>query len=177
MGIISWLAGSSSPADSDQIYIKMGYTDHPDGEQCFHKMLICGKNAGLLGVVISTTDLLMISKPQGYVPAIGCYNRGVVPLAAAGITFATVSCMSTNLRHKDDYYNYLFGGAAAGGILGVARKSFKVGVPAAFLLGIASVFYKDSLIHKYSWFPTPIAREMGGFQHISHDYTLLGKEK
>merc|ERR1711970_1115982 len=174
MGIISWLAGSSSPADSDQIYIKMGYTDHPDGEQCFHKMLVCGKNAGLVGVVASTYDLLMISKPQGYVPAIGCYIRGTVPLAAAGVTFAVISCMATNLRHKNDYYNYLWGGAAAGGIIGVAKKSFKVGVPTAFFLGLAAVIFKDSLDNKWEIFPK-MTHQMGTFDTIRHDYTRVGK--
>merc|ERR1712198_114864 len=153
---------------------KMGYSDHPDGEQCFEKMLICAKNAGLFGVVVSTYDLLMITKPQGYVPAIGCYIRGTVPFATAGITFAAVACMSTKLRKKDDHLNYFLAGASAGGIFGVARKSFRVGVPTGFLLGIASIYFKDSIDNKWSFFPS-FTHQYGSFDNIKNDYTRLGK--
>ncbi|CAL4129700.1 unnamed protein product [Meganyctiphanes norvegica] len=148
----------------------MGYSDAPDGEQCFQKMLICGKNAGLVGVIASTYDLLMVTKPQGYVPAIGCYIRGTIPLAAAGLTFATVSCMATNLRHKDDKFNYFLGGASAGGIIGVAKKSFRLGIPVAFLLGISAIIFKDSLDSKWELLPK-IDHQMGTFDTIKNDYT------
>merc|ERR1712179_91636 len=65
----------------------------------------------------------MITKPQGYVPAIGLYMGNVVPLAAAGVTFAAVTCLANNVRHKNDHYNYILGGVSAGGILGVAKKN------------------------------------------------------
>lgn len=60
----------------------------------------------------------MLSKTQGYVPTLACYVRSTVPAAAAGATFAAVTCAATTLRKKDDKINYFLGGASAGGIFG-----------------------------------------------------------
>ena len=40
----------------------------------------------------------------------------------AGAAFATASCLSANIREKDDYVNASIGGALAGSIFGVACK-------------------------------------------------------
>lgn len=76
----------------------------------------------LAGLVVSTYDVLMYTKPQGYVPTLGAYLRSTVPLAGAGAAFAAVTCASTALRGKDDKLNYFLGGSSAGGIIGVAGK-------------------------------------------------------
>lgn len=70
------------------------------------------------GLVASTVDVLMLSKTQGYVPTLACYVKSTVPAAAAGATFAAVTCASTTIRGKDDKINYFLGGASAGGIFG-----------------------------------------------------------
>ncbi|XP_047473562.1 NADH dehydrogenase [ubiquinone] 1 alpha subcomplex subunit 11-like [Penaeus chinensis] len=88
----------------------MGYTDNPDGKECFQKIWACTKYSGMLGLVVSTYDVLMYTKPQGYVPTLGAYIRSTVPLAGAGAVFAAVTCASTSLRGKDDKLNYFLGG-------------------------------------------------------------------
>ncbi|XP_042877195.1 NADH dehydrogenase [ubiquinone] 1 alpha subcomplex subunit 11-like [Penaeus japonicus] len=149
----------------------MGYSDHPDGKECFEKIWACTKYSGLLGLVVSTYDVLMFTKPQGYVPTLGAYVRSTVPLAGAGAAFAAVTCASTALRGKDDKYNYLLGGGSAGGIIGVAARSFRVGVPVAFFLGAAAVIYKDSKENGWELFPK-ITHRVGSFDHVNYDFTL-----
>ncbi|XP_063861919.1 NADH dehydrogenase [ubiquinone] 1 alpha subcomplex subunit 11-like isoform X1 [Scylla paramamosain] len=156
-----------------QIWGKMGYEDHPDGEQCFHKIAVVTKYSGLLGLVASTFDVLMLSKTPGYVPTFLCYIKSTVPAAAAGATFAAVTCASTTVRGKDDKMNYFFGGASAGGIFGVVARSFRMGVPLAFFLGACATLYKDSKDNGWSFIPTNFKHEMGMIDSSSrYDFTL-----
>lgn len=74
--------------------------------------------------MVSTYDVMFITNPQGYLPTLARYIRSTVPCLAAGATFAAVTCASTSLRGKDDKINYFIGGASAGGVFGVAGKSF-----------------------------------------------------
>ncbi|MPC45888.1 NADH dehydrogenase [ubiquinone] 1 alpha subcomplex subunit 11 [Portunus trituberculatus] len=115
----------------------------------------------------------MLSKTQGYVPTLVCYIRSTVPAAAAGATFAAVTCVSTTLRGKDDKFNYFYGGASAGGIFGVAARSFRVGVPLAVFLGFCATVYKDSKDNGWKVFPTGIKHEMGMIDSSAkYDFTL-----
>lgn len=79
-------------------------------------------NKYVSGLVASTYDVMMASKTQGYLPTITRYIKLTLPCLAAGATFATVACVSTNLRGKDDKINYFLGGGAAGAIFGIAGK-------------------------------------------------------
>lgn len=88
---------------------------------CIHRCKL--KTHSVSGLVASTFDVLMLSKTAGYVPTLVCYIKSTVPAAAAGATFAAVTCASTTFRGKDDKFNYFYGGASAGGIFGVAGKS------------------------------------------------------
>ena len=87
---------------------------------------VCDGNLSFSGLVVSTYDVMLYSKTQGYMPTLACYLRNTLPIAAAGATFAAVTCTSTTLRGKDDKLNYFYGGASAGGIFGVTGKSFLI---------------------------------------------------
>ncbi|XP_064101315.1 uncharacterized protein LOC135211984 [Macrobrachium nipponense] len=152
----------------------MGYSDAPDGEECFEKIWTVSKAGGFIGVMLSTYDVLMYTKPQGYVPTIATYLKSTVPMVAAGATFAAVTCAACNIRKKDDKINYLLGGASAGSIFGVATRSVKVGVPVAFFLSLAAAVYKDSL--QNGWEPFPYREHKRGFNHTYFDFTL-GSQK
>lgn len=149
----------------------MGYKDHPDGQACFQKVFEATKYTGAVGFVLSTYDVLMVVKPQGYVPTLGIFLRTTVPCAAAGATFAAITCVSTNLRGKDDKLNYFIGGASAGSVFGAAKNSVKVGFPAAVFLGLAAVLFKDSMQKGWEFFPK-IYHKMGYIDYRKFDYTL-----
>ncbi|KAG7164526.1 NADH dehydrogenase [ubiquinone] 1 alpha subcomplex subunit 11-like [Homarus americanus] len=127
----------------------MGYADHPDGQECFEKVFACTKYSGFAAT----------------------YMKSTIPAAAAGATFATVSCVSTNLRGKDDKINYFLGGAAAGGVFGIAARTFRVGVPLGFFLGFAAIIYKDSKDEGWSIFPQTV-HKMGAMDHRQFNFTL-----
>ncbi|ROT78097.1 hypothetical protein C7M84_003185 [Penaeus vannamei] len=118
----------------------------------------------------------MYTKPQGYVPTLGAYVRSTVPLAGAGAVFAAVTCASTSLRGKDDKLNYFLGGSAAGGIIGVAARTFRVGVPVAAFLGLSAILYKDSKDNGWKLFPG-VTHRVGSFDHVSYDFTLQKSHK
>ncbi|KAK4288650.1 hypothetical protein Pmani_038328 [Petrolisthes manimaculis] len=95
------------------------YGDHPDGEQCLQKVIAISKYTALMGITSGTYDVLMYTKPQGYHGALVQYVKSLVPIMVSGATFATITCAATTFRGKDDHFNYMLGGAAAGGIFGV----------------------------------------------------------
>ncbi|XP_076062114.1 NADH dehydrogenase (ubiquinone) B14.7 subunit [Oratosquilla oratoria] len=150
----------------------MGYADHPDGTECFHKIWEVAKRSTMLGLVVSTYDVMLYSRTQGYAATLACYARHTVPFFGAGATFAAVTCLSCSLRGKDDKLNYFYGGLSAGGIFGAARKSFSLGIPLGLALGVAAMFYKDSLENKWNliYYRTP--RKYGTFNNLENDYTL-----
>ncbi|KAK7085174.1 hypothetical protein SK128_015718 [Halocaridina rubra] len=149
----------------------MGYSDAPDGEGCFEKIWATSKLAGMAGFLVGAHDVVMITKPQGYVPTILTFSRTFLPITAAGATFAAVTCTACNLRKKDDKWNYFIGGGVGGSIFGVATKSFKVGFPCSVFFACLAVLYKDSRDNGWSFFPE-IRHKYGAFDHMSHDFTL-----
>ncbi|XP_069162441.1 NADH dehydrogenase [ubiquinone] 1 alpha subcomplex subunit 11 [Procambarus clarkii] len=149
----------------------MGYADQPDGKDCFEKVSVVARYSGCLGLVLSTYDVLMVTKPQGYVPTLAKYIQVTFPLAAAGATFAAVTCVSTNLRNKDDGLNYFLGGNAAGSVIGAAKRSFRVGIPLGFALGCIAVLYKDGKDHGYQLIPK-FEHKMGGMDYRKYDFTF-----
>ena len=51
-------------------------------------------------------------------------------------------------------------------------RSFRVGVPLAFVIGVAAIFYKDAKDSGYKIIPTNFKREMGMVDPRRYDFTL-----
>merc|ERR1712126_457355 len=96
----------------------MGYDDHPDGQECFHKMACVGKYAAYTGFYTATMDVLMITKPQGYVLTANRYLKHMGLALACTATFVGGACAVAALRKKNDHYNYITGGVLTGSLLG-----------------------------------------------------------
>ncbi|XP_071546075.1 NADH dehydrogenase [ubiquinone] 1 alpha subcomplex subunit 11 [Panulirus ornatus] len=150
----------------------MGYTDHPDGQDCFGKVIATSKYGLCLGLVASTYDVMFLTTPQGYLPTLSRYFKSTIPCLAAGATFATVTCASTTIRGKDDKINYFMGGASAGGVFGVAARTFRVGLPVGFLLGVAAVIFKASKDGGWAIVPQQ-TRMLLGMDSNKYDYSLV----
>ena len=81
---------------------KCKYYDCPEGEDAFGKMMATNRYAITTGLIYSTYDVLMISKPQGYIKAIGRYAYFTGPLIGIASAFTMTTFAATKLRGKDD---------------------------------------------------------------------------
>lgn len=82
--------------------LKAQYYDKPEGEDVFGKMAATNRYALSAGLVWSTYDVLFISKPQGYIRAIGRYGYFTGPAMAMASAFTMTTYAATKLRGKDD---------------------------------------------------------------------------
>jgi len=80
------------------------YYNKPDGQDASGKMLATNKYALLSGLGWSTIEVLMVSKPQGYLPTLGRYIYFTVPFMGMASAFTMVTYTATNMRGKDDKY-------------------------------------------------------------------------
>lgn len=115
--------------------LKSQYYDSPEGTDAFGKIVATNKYAVLGGLAWGTIDVLMISKPKGYLPILARYAYNVGPMMGMASAFTLGTLVATNVRGKDDRLNYFIGGACAGGVYGAWRRSFHAGAVAALFFG------------------------------------------
>ncbi|XP_055687988.1 uncharacterized protein LOC129792693 [Lutzomyia longipalpis] len=146
---------------------------YPDGQDAAGKMLVANTYALFGGVVISTYDVVMLSKPVGIGNILAKYVYNTGPLMGMASAFTMGTYFSTKLRGKDDVINYAIGGALAGGVYGAWRRSAVSGNCAAIVLAIAAVVKKLSLQEGWKFIPEP---KKIGYQNLflaRHDRTVF----
>ncbi|GAB0094631.1 NADH dehydrogenase [Sergentomyia squamirostris] len=149
------------------------YYKYPDGEDAFGKMLVANTYAGLSGLVISTYDVVMLSKPKGIGNIMAKYLYNTGPLMGMASAFVMGSYTATKLRGKDDSWNYAIGGALAGGVYGAWKRSAVSGNVAGIFLALGAVLKKWSLQEGWTFIPAP---KKIGYQNLflaRHDRTLM----
>ena len=62
-------------------------------------------------------------------------------MALAGATFSAVECAAETIRESDDSWNSMFGGMAAGAVIGARTKRFDVMTSTAFATGLAMLAF------------------------------------
>ncbi|XP_055331902.1 NADH dehydrogenase [ubiquinone] 1 alpha subcomplex subunit 11-like [Paramacrobiotus metropolitanus] len=121
--------------------------DTPDGEDCIKKMIYLGRMSGIAGMAFSYFEvganrhLIPVQTPTGYAIR---FVSSTAPFVAAGVAFGGVTCLMCSARKKDDFWNYFWGGMAAGGVVGVRFKSGTLGTVAGILFGFMAAFKKQS---------------------------------
>ncbi|XP_055707964.1 uncharacterized protein LOC129804573 [Phlebotomus papatasi] len=131
------------------------FYEYPDGKDAAGKMMVANAYALIGGLVISTYDVVMISKPVGFGNILAKYMYNTGPLMGMASAFTMGTYAATNLRGKDDTINYAIGGALAGGVYGAWRKSPVSGSCAAIVLAFAGVVKKLSLQEGWRFIPEP----------------------
>lgn len=81
---------------------KPGYYDHPEGEDAFGKMVATNKYAMAAGLTWASYDVLMITKPQGYLSTIGRYAYYTGPFMGMASAFTITTFAANKLRGKND---------------------------------------------------------------------------
>lgn len=153
-------------------FLKSQYYDYPDGEDAFGKIVATNKYAIGTGLTWSTFDVLMLSKPHGYLPTLARFAYNTGPMMGMATAFTLTTLVSTNVRGKDDKLNYVIGGFAAGAVYGAWRRNHVAGLVAGLFFGIAGAVKKLSKEEGWEFFP-PIKHQQGSLNGVLHDFTLM----
>ncbi|CAA9994530.1 unnamed protein product [Nesidiocoris tenuis] len=149
------------------------YYDTPEGDDCLDKLMFVSKYAACYGVLFSSVDVLLYSHPIGYGPTLARYAYITLPLIGTAAAWTATVCAATNMRGKDDHFNYAWGGVAAGACVGAWRKSVKVGCYSALVLAALSALKKDSIMDDWPMLePRPMKRKTGDVWTHSRDYSI-----
>ncbi|XP_054738426.1 NADH dehydrogenase [ubiquinone] 1 alpha subcomplex subunit 11 [Anastrepha obliqua] len=151
-------------------FLKSQYYDYPEGQDAFGKIVATNKYAASVGLAWSTCDVLMLSKPQGYLPTLGRFAYNTGPMMGMATAFTLATLVSTNVRGKDDKLNYFIGGVAAGAVYGAWRRNHVAGLVAGFFFGIAGAVKKLSKQEGWEFFP-PIKHQSSSLN--IHDFTIM----
>ncbi|XP_067634178.1 NADH dehydrogenase [ubiquinone] 1 alpha subcomplex subunit 11 [Eurosta solidaginis] len=152
------------------------YYNHPEGQDIFGKMVATNKYAAVTGLFYSVADVLMYSKPKGYLPTLGRIAYIIGPMMGMASAFTLTTYASTNIRGKDDKFNYFLGGFAAGGVYGAWQKNHVSGLVVGLFLGIAGGVKKLSKQEGWEFFPNVVHRS-GNLFIEEHDFTLMKDPK
>lgn len=148
------------------------YYDTPKGEDILKKLWISTKLAGSAGLMWSTIDVILNSKPKGYLPTIGRYMYITGPFIGMAGAYTVTSNVAASLRKKDDSLNYILGGIAAGNMAGAWRKSLMVGFVWSVAFAVAGIVKKSSIDGGWELLPEENNRVVTCVNSRWYDFTL-----
>lgn len=90
------------------------YYQTPDGEEFGQKLWFLLKPAIEGGLALGASDVMVITKPVGWLPLIERFLRISVRPMVTAILFESSVYAATKLRKKDDGWNHVIGGAVCG---------------------------------------------------------------
>ncbi|XP_050441889.1 uncharacterized protein LOC126846497 [Adelges cooleyi] len=155
--------------------MKYSYYDSPDGKDLAKKLFYTNKNVTIIGFGLATTDIILNSKPKGYLQTLLRYGQLMTPMWAVTSTFCIVTYASTRLRDKDDVKNYGLGGFASGLMLGVFTKSYLNATWIGVIACLAAMAKKNAKLNNYEIMPTiPTTRHQqhGDFRTPYKNWTV-----
>lgn len=100
------------------------------------------------------------------------YLYVTTPPVAAATTFVCVSNLAGSIRKKDDEYNWLVGGIAAGSILGAYFKNYRIGFISGTAFGLAAMGLKVAHQCNFKIYEKKVTLAEGGVTSHKFDWTL-----
>uniref|UniRef100_A0A2M4C1K7 NADH dehydrogenase [ubiquinone] 1 alpha subcomplex subunit 11 n=1 Tax=Anopheles marajoara TaxID=58244 RepID=A0A2M4C1K7_9DIPT len=152
--------------------LKANYYDKPEGEDLFGKMIATNKYALAGGLGWSTVEVMMVSKPKGYVPTIARYVYFTGPFVGMASAFTVGAYAANKLRGRDDGWNYVVGAFAAGGIYGAWKRSAVSGLVAGLIFSVAGALKKQSIDEGWEFFPEVKNHAISSVNPNRYDFTL-----
>ncbi|XP_059475604.1 NADH dehydrogenase [ubiquinone] 1 alpha subcomplex subunit 11 [Neocloeon triangulifer] len=151
------------------------YYDTPQGKDCDKKLLFSTKYAAAASAVYTFYDVLFISDIKGYGPTMARFAFNAFPFVGGAAAFTAVTCLSANVRNKDDYWNYVLGGFSAGGVMGAWRQKVAVGLGSGALLCLAGLVLHTSVVEGWDFFPKNPAPPMVSSDptDFKNDYSFI----
>lgn len=130
------------------------YFDTPDGQDIDKKLKCFLKPTLQWAVGIAISDVLLYSRPKGYLPIIGRIAYISSPIVAAGGTFVLATNTAAIIRKKDDKLNWFLGGFASGSIFGAWRRNGMLGFNLGIAFGVLAFLRKLAVENNYTIFPS-----------------------
>lgn len=113
---------------------KAQYYAHPEGKDAFGKMVATNRYALAVGLIASSYDVLMGSKPSGYAKTLGRFAYITAPCLGMASAFTMTTLALTKARDgKCDTWNYVAGAVAAGSVFGAWQRCHVKGSMAALV--------------------------------------------
>ncbi|XP_051159274.1 NADH dehydrogenase [ubiquinone] 1 alpha subcomplex subunit 11 [Leptopilina boulardi] len=131
---------------------KFDYYAKPEGQDPLNKIVGVSKYCAFTGILIGTNDIIAISKTKTFYDSARCLGFWVVPLTGMGCAFASTTYIATNLRGKDDPWNYVIGACGAGSVLSLWSKCFLTTLYGTIFLSIFAACKKDSIESGWTFF-------------------------
>ncbi|CAD7076825.1 unnamed protein product [Hermetia illucens] len=147
------------------------YYDQPEGKDLSGKMIATNKAALTGGLIWSIYDVVLFSKPQGYLPTIGRIASITGPFMGIATAFTLGTYTATNVRGKDDTINYVIGGYCAGAVYGAWKRNLAAGIATGTFFALLGLTKKLSIMEGWDLFPEQKGR--GWISLHEHDFTLM----
>lgn len=112
---------------------KLQYYDHPEGQDAFGKMVATNRYALTFGLIASSYDVLMYTKPSGYAATLGRFAYITGPMLGMASAFTMTTLVATKVRGKCDTWNYIAGAIASGSVFGAWQRCHIKGSVAALV--------------------------------------------
>ncbi|XP_043279939.1 uncharacterized protein ND-B14.7 [Venturia canescens] len=122
---------------------KPRYYDTPEGQAPFEKIVACAKKAIVAGVFIGGLDCVWHTDAKNFGEVVNCMSYWVVPMVGMASTWASVTYISTKVRGKDDWVNYVVGAAACAPIIHAWKKTHSYTIWGTTIAMIAARAAKD----------------------------------
>lgn len=89
---------------------KPRYYDTPEGTAPFEKIVSVAKKALVGGALVGGLDAVWITDTKNFGETMNCMGYWIVPMVGMATTWASITYISTKVRGKDDWINYVLGG-------------------------------------------------------------------
>ncbi|KAJ8681541.1 hypothetical protein QAD02_017333 [Eretmocerus hayati] len=126
---------------------KYQYFRSPDGTDPVHKIMGLTKIGWLASGYLTLIDTCLITRTRNAAQFFNTAGFYFVPITGMCLTFSTVTYAMTNLRKKDDHWNYVAGALASGFVFQQWAKKIEVTGPATFLFVIYAVMKKEAFMN------------------------------
>ncbi|XP_045466567.1 uncharacterized protein LOC123675263 [Harmonia axyridis] len=150
---------------------KYDYFAKPDGEDIPQKLWYTLQPAVAAALSLSTIDVMLMSKPKGYVNILMRYAYVSFPVIGCTAAFVLTSNFVGALRKESDRVNWAVGGAAAGGVVGIWSRKPSTGCLCAIAFGFLGALRKFAADNNIVINPTD-SRAHFSLRSGGYDYTL-----
>lgn len=129
------------------------YLDTPDGQDVFKKLYCVMVPTSKIAIAVAATDVILHSKPKGYLPTLGRMAYIAFPIVSAGAAFVLATNSLAAIRKKDDTLNWILGGFASGSIFGAYTRRGMLGFNLGLFFGICGLISKIGIQNNYEFVP------------------------
>ncbi|KAG8042032.1 hypothetical protein G9C98_000023 [Cotesia typhae] len=150
-----------------------GYYDKPEGTDPVGKLWGINKYAIASGIFFGLGDSLIYTQTKNVLETINCFGYYIVPFVGLASAFACGTYISTDLRKKDDRWNYVVGALSCMPVLYSWKKTASFTFWGTGLLLFAALVKKDSIVNEYSFLNVTTHYKYGNYKY---DMSLVSKE-